>query len=1073
MKRFLSHISLLLVLVVISIGSFVQCAQAQVAPGAILINEVMLDGTQWIEIMNTTASDINLSSSTWLLVSSEMGPGGSATTTLSGLIPAYGLVTLAPTSTLATSSFETLLSIMNSGTTTPIYTMSYGGPAVQGELNLGTFPSAGQSIVLTGQGMSAALSATTSISKGWFNETVDPIPDCENPPVPGEGLPVTLHAISVCLDSLQGVITNMGSTTLIADPTAAAGLYFEKTGKGRITYGSALNLTDQNNRTLLQAIGTKLKMNHSGRFGLNAASSTIMKNLGATLSIFGLSTLGYDSSLGTSSLLVRDDSDIIIPFGSSTFPVMTDVSWDAGNNGTLTFNASHFSDYGPSPVVTEITPVPTPTASTSPSYTFNSNVAGTVVYGGDCSMSPASTTVGNNDVVFGPLTPATYSNCTVSVIDGAGASSTLAVSTFIVTDTAADTAAVAADKASLVAGLIQGANTDLSHITVHLTDPLPSVGSASSSVISWVSASTSLVSNNGQTVNRPAYGQPNATTTLTATITKGVITDTSVFNITVLASLPSATSTVTSATYTVNDGAGTITNIPFGTASSTFVTGLTKGESHQTWDVSNLTSPVVTGNTLIVTAQDATTTKTYTLTVALNPAKSITGFTIPSQVGTTTINEVDHTITIVMPNDTDVTTLVPTITTTGSSTSPATGEANDFTSTSTYTVTALDASTQDYTVSVTVLSSTQTAPDDSGDASIGTTTPQVVITNPDQAVTITLDDGVSDPSIDVSAFITNGTGTVPSIALNSSVADLTIATSTTITSASTSWDGVIAAPTVTTVTLPTTSGYTKTLSTAIEVGFTGVQLSFDKGVRILLPGQAGKRVGYVRTGIDFTEITAVCSADNQTTGDALAADAECKIDVGSDLVIWTKHFTTFAAYSQAVSVHHASISYGDVGGSYTTPVVATTTATTTTSVATSTTATSTATTTVVLTVSNPTLELTVSPTTFTSGYKFSNDLKVGSRGTDVTELQKRLTSEGVYSGEISGYYGVLTKAAVKAYQLKNGLPQPGIVGPQTREKLNNKGGMSINDFVNFLINLGIISPDKVILLKSILPALGN
>jgi hypothetical protein len=215
-------------------------------------------------------------------------------------------------------------------------------------------------------------------------------------------------------------------------------------------------------------------------------------------------------------------------------------------------------------------------------------------------------------------------------------------------------------------------------------------------------------------------------------------------------------------------------------------------------------------------------------------------------------------------------------------------------------------------VTVQVLSATQTAPDGSGAATINSTTSQVVITNPDQAVNITIADGTDNPTIDVSAFITNGTGILPAIIINSNVADVSIPDGTTVTSASTTWNGVIAAPTVTTITLPPTSGQTKTLSTAIEIGFTGVKLSFDKGVSILLPGQAGKRVGYVRTGIDFTEITTVCGEDSQTWADTnLVSDGDCKIDMEPDLVIWTKHFTTFAAYTQTTNAPSYSGHYVD------------------------------------------------------------------------------------------------------------------------------------------------------------------
>ena len=120
--------------------------------------------------------------------------------------------------------------------------------------------------------------------------------------------------------------------------------------------------------------------------------------------------------------------------------------------------------------------------------------------------------------------------------------------------------------------------------------------------------------------------------------------------------------------------------------------------------------------------------------------------------------------------------------------------------------------------------------------------------------------------------------------------------------ASSSWDGIIVAPTVTTVTLPPVSGQTKTLSTAIEIGFSGAKLSFDKAVKILLPGQVDKRAGYARTGITFTEITTTCGENSQAWVDTnLGVDGDCKINSGSDLVIWTKHFTSFATYTQTTN----------------------------------------------------------------------------------------------------------------------------------------------------------------------------
>lgn len=71
-----------------------------------------------------------------------------------------------------------------------------------------------------------------------------------------------------------------------------------------------------------------------------------------------------------------------------------------------------------------------------------------------------------------------------------------------------------------------------------------------------------------------------------------------------------------------------------------------------------------------------------------------------------------------------------------------------------------------------------------------------------------------------------------------------------------------------------------------------------------------------------------------------------------------------------------------------------------------------------------------------NSYRFTIPLSLGDSGTEVTELQKRLLVEGVYSGEITGYFGPATEKSVKAYQTKHGLTPLGNVGPGTRAELN-------------------------------------
>lgn len=87
---------------------------------------------------------------------------------------------------------------------------------------------------------------------------------------------------------------------------------------------------------------------------------------------------------------------------------------------------------------------------------------------------------------------------------------------------------------------------------------------------------------------------------------------------------------------------------------------------------------------------------------------------------------------------------------------------------------------------------------------------------------------------------------------------------------------------------------------AFEVGAGATPITFDKPVKITILGAAGKRVGYVKNG-EFVEITSKCGVDD--TGALVMPDEianECKIDSvdGKDLIVLTKHFTTFVTYSQ-------------------------------------------------------------------------------------------------------------------------------------------------------------------------------
>jgi hypothetical protein len=79
-------------------------------------------------------------------------------------------------------------------------------------------------------------------------------------------------------------------------------------------------------------------------------------------------------------------------------------------------------------VLTQITPVSTPTSDTTPNYVFSSDKTGTITYGGDCSSATTVAVVGNNTITFNTLAAGTHSNCTIAV----GASNVLTVPSFTI-----------------------------------------------------------------------------------------------------------------------------------------------------------------------------------------------------------------------------------------------------------------------------------------------------------------------------------------------------------------------------------------------------------------------------------------------------------------------------------------------------------------------------------------------------------------------------------------------------------------------------------------------------------------
>lgn len=66
-------------------------------------------------------------------------------------------------------------------------------------------------------------------------------------------------------------------------------------------------------------------------------------------------------------------------------------------------------------------------------------------------------------------------------------------------------------------------------------------------------------------------------------------------------------------------------------------------------------------------------------------------------------------------------------------------------------------------------------------------------------------------------------------------------------------------------------------------------------------------------------------------------------------------------------------------------------------------------------------------------------VRLGSRGTEVRNLQAELKAAGLLGGKIDGVFGRQTLTAVKKFQAKYRLAQDGVVGPRTWAKLRADG----------------------------------
>ena len=151
----------------------------------------------------------------------------------------------------------------------------------------------------------------------------------------------------------------------------------------------------------------------------------------------GTITYGGSCSSGITSATSGNNTITLVSLSDGTYSNCTIIVTDSAGNVSNTLSITSFTVDTTAPTVAQVTTVTTPTNDTTPNYTFSTNEAGTITYGGSCSSGTTSATSGNNTITLVSLSDGTYSNCTITVTDSTGnASSALSVSTFVVDTTA-------------------------------------------------------------------------------------------------------------------------------------------------------------------------------------------------------------------------------------------------------------------------------------------------------------------------------------------------------------------------------------------------------------------------------------------------------------------------------------------------------------------------------------------------------------------------------------------------------------------------------------------------------------
>jgi hypothetical protein len=412
--------------------------------------------------------------------------------------------------------------------------------------------------------------------------------------------------------------------------------------------------------------------------------------------------------------------------------------------------------------------------------------------------------------------------------------------------------------------------------------------------ITWVSDNVAIAADG--IVTRPKYSSGDVTVTLTTTLTRGSSHDTKTFTVKVIKQAANTDATLKqiningvalSGFESVNKSYSI--ELPNGTSAIPEVTA-TANDSNAKIVVTPTT--VLPGTTEVgITAEDGLASNTYSINFTIAAPKNTDATLSDLKVDGTTIADfapstLDY--NIMLPTGT---TVVPTVTAVANDTGKANilvTPATNLPGSATVLVTAEDGLTaKTYTINFTVVQS----------VTVTTNQPDVAVTSNPLQIFILSD--VNNASLTTTPV--NGQVTLPQVDVQSETSLGTVKMlipSGNLVTGSSNWKGTINLPQVkenNSVTIPAKEGITASASAVIELGFSDTALTFSQPVRIALSGLGGKKAGWIRNSI-FTPITFQMATDS---ADALGSNTDGFITVDNDLVIWTKHFTIFVAYTEA------------------------------------------------------------------------------------------------------------------------------------------------------------------------------